>query len=151
MSSWITSLTRWLSYHSWLQTINVSVTILNKERRRTQLMFSGLFYQMLQRNCTLSKVRHCIYLFLTWLILQRITISCPPLMVSLVISNEGYTLFFVGDSTFCCINLKQQVEKTQKSAEAGCLKMLTWLNCFFIILFIYYYITVYYYYKIRKK
>ncbi len=25
-------------------------------------------------------------------------------------------------STFCCINWKQQVEKTQKYAEAGCLK-----------------------------
>ncbi len=36
-------------------------------------------------------------------------------------------------STFCCINLKQQVEKTQKSAEAGCLKILSWLQFFFTV------------------
>ncbi len=34
-------------------------------------------------------------------------------------------------STFCCINLKQEVEKTQKSAEAGCLKILSSPNFFF--------------------
>ncbi len=31
------------------------------------------------------------------------------------------TYFYRRFSTFCCINLIQQVEKTQKSAEAGCL------------------------------
>ncbi len=31
----------------------------------------------------------------------------------------------------CCINLKQEVEKTQKSAEAGCLKLLSLPNFFF--------------------
>ncbi len=31
------------------------------------------------------------------------------------------TYFSWNFSTFCCINLKQEVEKTQKSAEAGCL------------------------------
>ncbi len=35
-------------------------------------------------------------------------------------------------STFCCINLKQQVEKTQKSAEA---KILSWLTFFFFTVF----------------
>ncbi len=35
-------------------------------------------------------------------------------------------------STFCCINLKQQVEKTHKSAEAGCLQLLSLLNFFFV-------------------
>ncbi len=35
-------------------------------------------------------------------------------------------------STFSCINLKQQVEKAQKSAEAGCLKLLILLNFFFL-------------------
>ncbi len=30
-----------------------------------------------------------------------------------------------------CINLKQEVEKTQKSAEAGCLKILSLPNFFF--------------------
>ncbi len=34
-----------------------------------------------------------------------------------------FSTYFLGNfSTFCCINLKQEVEKTQKSAEAGCLK-----------------------------
>ncbi len=40
-----------------------------------------------------------------------------------------FSTYFLGDfSTFCCINLKQEVQKTQKSAEAGCLKLLSWLN-----------------------
>ncbi len=31
-----------------------------------------------------------------------------------------FSTYFLGNfSTFCCINLKQEVEKTQKSAEAG--------------------------------
>ncbi len=34
-------------------------------------------------------------------------------------------------SNFCCINLKQHVEKTPKSAEAGCLKILRLLTIFF--------------------
>ncbi len=34
-------------------------------------------------------------------------------------------------STFCCINLKQQVEKTKKSAEAG------WLNFSFFTVWLY--------------
>ncbi len=35
-----------------------------------------------------------------------------------------FSNYFLGNfSTFCCINLKQEVEKTQKSAEAGCLKI----------------------------
>jgi len=42
-----------------------------------------------------------------------------------------FTTYFLGDfSILCCINLKQEVEKTQKSAEAGCLKLLRWLNFF---------------------
>ncbi len=33
-----------------------------------------------------------------------------------------FSTYFLGNfSTFCCINLKQLVEKTQKSAKAGCL------------------------------
>ncbi len=37
-----------------------------------------------------------------------------------------FSTYFLGNfSTFCCINLKQEVEKTQKSAEAGCLKILS--------------------------
>ncbi len=34
-------------------------------------------------------------------------------------------------STYCCVNLKQEVEKTQKSAEAGWLKILSLPNLFF--------------------
>ncbi len=42
-----------------------------------------------------------------------------------------FSTYFLGNfSTFCCINLKQEVEKTQKSAEAGCLKILSWFNFF---------------------
>ncbi len=37
---------------------------------------------------------------------------------------------FVSSLNFFCINLKQQVEKTQKSAKAGCLKHLSSLNFF---------------------
>ncbi len=44
-----------------------------------------------------------------------------------------YSTYFSGNfSTFCCINLKQEVEKTQKSAEAGCLKILSLPNFFFL-------------------
>ncbi len=43
--------------------------------------------------------------------------------------------------TFCCINLKQ-VEKTQKSAEAGYLKLLSSLDFIFICIFFF---TVYEY------
>ncbi len=43
-----------------------------------------------------------------------------------------FSTYFLGDfwvfSTFCSINLKQHVEKTQKSAKAGCLKCLSSLN-----------------------
>ncbi len=43
-----------------------------------------------------------------------------------------FSTYFLGNfSTFCCINLKQEVEKTQKSAEAGCLKILSLPNFFF--------------------
>ncbi len=43
-----------------------------------------------------------------------------------------FSTYFLGTfSTFCCINLKQEVEKTQKSAEAGCLKILSLPNFFF--------------------
>ncbi len=43
-----------------------------------------------------------------------------------------FSTYFSGNfSTFCCINLKQEVEKTQKSAEAGCLKLLSLPNFFF--------------------
>ncbi len=42
-----------------------------------------------------------------------------------------FSTYFSGYfSTFCCINLKQVVEKTQKSAEAGCLKLLSLPNLF---------------------
>ncbi len=42
-----------------------------------------------------------------------------------------FSTYFLGNfSTFCCINLKQEVEKTQKS-EAGCLKILSLPNFFF--------------------
>ncbi len=44
-----------------------------------------------------------------------------------------FSTYFLGNfSTFCCINLKQEVEKTQKSAEAGCLKILSLPNFFFL-------------------
>ncbi len=44
-----------------------------------------------------------------------------------------FSTYFLGNfSTFCCINLKQEVEKTKKSAEAGCLKILSLPN-FFIL------------------
>ncbi len=43
-----------------------------------------------------------------------------------------FSTYFLGNfSTFCCINLKQEVEKTQKSAESGCLKILSLPNFFF--------------------
>ncbi len=42
-----------------------------------------------------------------------------------------FSTYFLGNfSTFSCINLKQEVEKTQKSAEAGCLKILSLPNFF---------------------
>ncbi len=41
-------------------------------------------------------------------------------------------LFYRNFLNFFCINLKQEVEKTQKSAEAGCLKLLSWLNFFYL-------------------
>ncbi len=50
----------------------------------------------------------------------------PKINVALELSR-----FF---STFCCINLKQQVEKTQKSAEAGCLNLFKFAQLFIIIL-----------------
>ncbi len=44
-----------------------------------------------------------------------------------------FSTYFLGNfSTFCCINLKQEVEKTQKSAEAGCFKILSLPNFFFL-------------------
>ncbi len=42
--------------------------------------------------------------------------------------------YFLGNfSTFCCINLKQEVEKTQKSVEAGCLNILSLPNFFYSV------------------
>ncbi len=49
------------------------------------------------------------------------------------------TYFFGNFSTFCCINLKQEVEKTQKSAEAGCLNFK--FNFFFFYSVVYHVIT----------
>ncbi len=44
-----------------------------------------------------------------------------------------FSTYFLGNfSTFCCINLKQEVEKTQKSAEDGCLKILNLPTFFFL-------------------
>ncbi len=45
-----------------------------------------------------------------------------------------FSTYFLGNfSTFCCINLKQEVEKTQKSAEAGYLKILSLPNFFLFL------------------
>ncbi len=40
-------------------------------------------------------------------------------------------LFLRSFFSFCCINLKEQVEKLKKSADAGCLEILSLLNFFF--------------------
>ncbi len=45
-----------------------------------------------------------------------------------------FSTYILGNfSTFCCINLKQEVEKTQKSAEAGCLKIYVCPTFFFTV------------------
>ncbi len=47
-----------------------------------------------------------------------------------------FSTYFLGNfSTFCCINLKQEVEKPQKSAETGCLKLLGLPSFFFFFFF----------------
>ncbi len=46
-----------------------------------------------------------------------------------------FLTYFLGHfPAFCCISLKQEVEKTQKSAEAGWLKILSLPNFFFTVI-----------------
>ncbi len=87
-----------------------------------------------------SLCNYCFHGLINWhsLLIVHCTVKKKMLGYLKILSQPAkadfwvFSTYFLGNvSTFCCINLKQEVEKTQKSAEAGCFKILSLPNFFY--------------------
>ncbi len=85
----------------------------------TWLIIAVSMLLSLQRNSNNQSIKYIAHLAYTC---EHYTVKNKKLRKLKSLRQPASADFWVF-STFCCINWKQQVEKTQKSAETGCLKL----------------------------